>query len=144
MDHGLKQLEREAERQMYLLRDLSTGGPSPRCLERIKAQVVAEGLRRRALVVWPAALREVIGIAAALLLAACLSWSAPGGKTGTRAGDPAELLELWTNAVADSGQRMRALFSDTWVPVGADTSTDYEKEFDYLFESLDQSLIIGT
>jgi hypothetical protein len=139
MVDDLDNLERTVERDMELLRALSAELPSPACLDRLKAAVVAEAARVSR------AHRRLRIIRASLAAAAVLVLAVGAGTLWPRPPRPVEpdadaLLNQWAAALDESSSRVAALVEEGWARGDSGGGTDQDAELDDLLRSLDQSL----
>jgi hypothetical protein len=139
MAGDLDNLERTVERDMELLHALPAELPSPACLDRVKAAVVAEAARvsrahRRLRII-----RASLAAAAVLVLAVGAStlWPRPHRPVEP---DADALLNQWAAALDESSSRVAALVDEGWVRSEPGGGGDEETELDDLLRSLDQSL----
>lgn len=136
MNASLKNVELTVERDMVLLRALTTPAPSRELVARVAAAVVADARRRAAR---RAPWRQIaLGAAAVIGLVLALRGGVGRVAAGAVESDSAA-FDAWVAAVDDSN---RALDEATWV--GADRATDGGIEFDRALDGLERSFRIGT
>lgn len=137
MADSLKQLERQVERDMELLRALPPAALRAEVLTRIQGSVRREAERIARMRNTLRGLRALAGAAAALLLALGISASITG-RLAVVDNDHEVLVSDWTAAWEESTTRVAGLVE----PGGADLpdGADAETELDDVLRSLDQSL----
>lgn len=136
MNATLSELELAVERDMVLLRALTTPAPNREIVARVAAAVVDDARRRAAR---RAPWRQIaLGAAAVIGLVLALRGGAGRVAAGAVESDSVA-FDAWVAAVDDSN---RALDDPAWV--GADRSTDGGVEFDRALDGLERSFRIGT
>ena len=136
--------QHEIDRQVAALGGwLDSPTPRPDAVARVKTAVAEETGRLRRRDRRLAALRPLVGAAAALLLAVGLSLSGDpdlAGRSFTLGGDPDAIFTDWVDALDESGGQFARLLEDDWLFEYSAPGNDEYDEFGDPLDSLEESL----
>ena len=143
MSGPLEKLERTVDREMAILKGLSTPRPSRAAVARVTHSVLVEGRRMRSRAALLGRLSRMGALAAAIVLVLTLTWSTERVPLVDSPTADALVLDDWFDALAESNDHIATLMSDGWLVDGLDGEQDDADELQSLFERLEQSMMIG-
>jgi len=122
MDREFERQERESDRQLTALaRYLRAPTPRPKLIVDIKEAMSAEAQRLRRRQRRLVALRPLVGVAAALLLAVGLSLPRGSGLSEQMFSvgeSPGQVFADWVDALGESREQFTRLLDAAWFPEG--------------------------
>ena len=144
MDAEFEQQQHEIDRQLAALAEqLRAPAPHPDSVAGVKAAVGEEARRLQRRDRRFAALRPLVGAAAAVLLAVGLSLpggSEPLGQMSTLGDNPAAIFSDWVDALEESGEQFARLLEDDWLFEGLESGGEENGDAGDPLDSLEESL----